>query len=205
MTILNKLAAAAEAMSVAEAVAVLLAIAYLLLVIRQNILCWAAALASVLIYLVIFFNAQLYMESVLQIFYAAMAVYGWYQWKHGGVEHQGLRIVTWRLRHHVIAIGGILGLTLVFGWALGATDAAFPYLDSLTTVAAVVTTFMVARKVLENWAYWFVIDGLSVYLYISRELYLTAGLFVLYLVMIVIGFRCWWRDWKAEASAVATD
>ncbi len=200
MTLLNRLAAAAEAASVAEVVAVLLAIAYLLLVIRQNILCWAAALASVLIYLVIFFNAQLYMESVRQIFYAAMAVYGWYQWKYGGVEHQGLRIVTWRLRHHAIAIGGILVSTMVFGWGLSATDAAFPYLDSFTTVAAVVTTFMVARKVLENWAYWFVIDGLSVYLYISRELYLTAGLFVLYLVMIVIGFRCWWREWQADAS-----
>ena len=200
MTLLNRLAAAAEAASVAEVVAVLLAIAYLLLVIRQNILCWAAALASVLIYLVIFFNAQLYMESVLQIFYAAMAVYGWYQWKYGGVEHQGLGIVTWRLRHHAIAIGGILVSTMVFGWGLSTTDAAFPYLDSFTTVAAVVTTFMVARKVLENWAYWFVIDGLSVYLYISRELYLTAGLFVLYLVMIVIGFRCWWREWQADAS-----
>ena len=200
MTLLNRLAAAAEAASVAEVVAVILAIAYLLLVIRQNILCWAAALASVLIYLVIFFNAQLYMESVLQIFYAAMAVYGWYQWKYGGVEHQGLRIVTWKLRHHAIAIGGILVSTMVFGWGLSATDAAFPYLDSFTTVAAVVTTFMVARKVLENWAYWFVIDGLSVYLYMSRELYLTAGLFVLYLVMIVIGFRCWWREWQADAS-----
>ena len=64
---------------------------------------------------------------------------------------------------------------MVFGWGLSATDAAFPYLDSFTTVAAVVTTFMVARKVLENWAYWFVIDGLSVYLYISRELYLTSA------------------------------
>ncbi len=187
----------------AEVAAVLLAIAYLLLVIRQNILCWAVALASVLIYLVIFYNAQLYMESVLQIFYAAMAVYGWYHWRYGGIEHQGLPIVTWRLRHHAIAIGGILGLTMGFGWALSATGAAFPYLDSFTTVAAVITTFMVARKVLENWAYWFVIDSLSIYLYVSRELYLTAGLFVLYLVMILIGFRCWWREWRAEAPATA--
>lgn len=203
MILLDRLVAAAETMSVAEVVAVLLAITYLLLVIRQNILCWAAALASVLIYLVIFFNAQLYMESALQIFYAAMAVYGWYQWKYGGIEHQGLRIVTWRLHIHAIVIGGILGLTLGFGWVLSATDAAFPYLDSFTTVAAVITTYMVTRKVLENWAYWFVIDGLSVYLYVSRELYLTAGLFVLYLVMILIGFRCWWREWRTETLATA--
>jgi len=200
LTLLDRLAAAAETLSAAEVVAVLLAVTYLLLVIRQNILCWAAALASVLIYLVIFFNAHLYMESILQIFYAAMAVYGWYQWKYGGVGHQGLRIITWRLHHHAIVIGGILVSTVAFGWVLSATDAALPYLDSFTTVAAVVTTYMVTRKVLENWAYWFVIDGLSVYLYVSRELYLTAGLFVLYLVMIVIGFRCWWRDWRTEKA-----
>jgi nicotinamide mononucleotide transporter len=201
LTLLDKLIEAAVAMSVAEALAVLLAIAYLLLVIRQNILCWAMALASVLIYLVIFFNAQLYMESILQIFYVAMAVYGWYQWKYGGVGHRGLRITTWRLQHHAIVIGGILVSSIAFGWAFSATDAAFPYLDSFTTVAAVVTTYMVTRKVLENWAYWFVIDGLSVYLYVSRELYLTAGLFVLYLVMVVVGFRCWWHDWRIETAA----
>ena len=181
----------------------LLAVAYLLLVIYQNILCWAAALISVLIYLVIFFDARLYMESVLQIFYAAMAVYGWYQWKYGGDEHEGLRIVTWRPRKHAIVIVAIVFLAALFGRLLSATDAAFPYLDSLTTVAAVVATYMVARKVLENWIYWFAIDGLSVYLYASRDLYLTAGLFILYLVMIVIGFRVWWRDWQLEISAAA--
>ncbi len=188
-------------MSVVELVAVLLAIAYLVLAIRQNILCWAAAFFSSLLYLWIFYEARLYMESVLQIFYAAMAVYGWYQWKYGGTEQQGLRIVTWRPRLHAIAIGGILTLALSIGWALSATAAAFPYLDSFTTVAAVVATYMVARKVLENWAYWFVIDSLSVYLYVSRELYLTAGLFVVYLVLVVIGFRSWLKDWQVEAAA----
>lgn len=82
------------------------------------------------------------------------------------------------------------------------TDAAFPYVDSFTTVAAVVTTYMVARKILENWGYWFVIDGISVYLYISRELYLTALLFVFYLVLIVIGFRAWWRDYQVGEPGV---
>jgi nicotinamide mononucleotide transporter len=77
------------------------------------------------------------------------------------------------------------------------TDAAFPYFDSFTTVAAIVTTYMVARKVLENWLYWFVIDSISVYLYLARGLTLTALLFVLYLVLIVIGWRRWWLDWRA--------
>ena len=83
------------------------------------------------------------------------------------------------------------------------TNAAFPYADSFTTVAAIVTTFMVARKVLENWGYWFVIDSISVYLYAARELYLTALLFVLYLILIVIGFRSWYRDYRAATLAPA--
>ena len=71
------------------------------------------------------------------------------------------------------------------------SDAALPYLDSFTTWGAIVTTWMVARKIIQNWHYWFIIDSVSVYLYINRGLVLTALLFVLYLVLIVIGYRQW--------------
>lgn len=182
----------------AEAAGVVLAIAYLVLAIRQNILCWYAAFASSLIYLAVFFGARLYMESALQIFYAAMAVYGYVQWKYGGAEHAGVRITTWSARQHAFALGIIAVLSSSLGWLMSRTDAAFPFADSFTTVAAIVTTFMVARKILENWLYWFVIDGISVFIYIARGLELTAALFVLYLVLIVVGFRRWWLDWRAQ-------
>jgi len=190
-------------MSVAELVAVVLAVAYLLLAIRQNIWCWAAALCSSEIYLWLFFDARLYMESALQIFYVAMAVYGWYQWKRGGDDGRGLHIVTWRIRTHALVIGGVLILSAGVGWAMTATDAVFPYLDSFTTVAAVVTTYMVTRKVLENWVYWFVIDSVAIYLYIARELYLTSALFVVYLMLVVVGFHRWRCDWRAETAVEA--
>lgn len=199
---LSNLLAVAVSGSVIEAVAVVLAIAYLILAIRQNLFCWYAAFASSLIYLWIFFDARLYMESVLQIFYAAMAIFGWYQWRYGGSEHEGVRISIWQPVRHAIVIVSVLVVSAIFGWALTSTDAAFPYLDSFTTISAIVTTYMVARKVLENWIYWFVIDGLSVYLYVARELYLTAGLFLLYLVLVVLGFRAWLRDWRAQPASV---
>ncbi len=138
------------------------------------------------------------MESALQIFYAAMAVYGYVQWKYGGAEHAGVRITTWSARQHAFALGIIAVLSSSLGWLMSRTDAAFPFADSFTTVAAIVTTFMVARKILENWLYWFVIDGISVFIYIARGLELTAALFVLYLVLIVVGFRRWWLDWRAQ-------
>jgi nicotinamide mononucleotide transporter len=73
----------------------------------------------------------------------------------------------------------------------GYTDAALPYLDSFTTWGAIITTWMVARKVLQNWHYWFVIDSVSVYLYMSRGLVLTALLFCVYLLLIILGYRAW--------------
>ena len=83
------------------------------------------------------------------------------------------------------------------------TDAAFPYFDAFVTVSSIVTTYMVARKILENWVYWLVVDSLSMYLYLERGLYLYAGLFALYLVLVVIGLVRWHRDWRAQAVALA--
>jgi nicotinamide mononucleotide transporter len=196
--------AAIAAMSALEAAAVGFGLLYLLLAIRQNILCWPAALIGVLLSLVLFYEARLYMEAALQIFYAAMAFYGWQQWRNGrrGVAHADgdLPVSVWSARQHALAITSILAASGVFGWALSHTDAAFPYADSFTSIAAIVTTYMVAKKVLENWIYWFVIDGISVYLYTARELHLYAALFMLYLVLVVFGFIRWLRDWREQAA-----
>ena len=182
-----------------EVLAVALAILYLLLAIRQNIACWAAAAVSTLLYLYIMYRAGLYMESVLQLFYLAMAGYGWYEWRHGGVGHGELKVSTWPLRYHVVAIAGVALLMLVSGALLSRyTAASLPFADSFTTWGAVVATFMVARKILENWFYWFVIDGVSIGLYLNRELYFTAALFGLYLVMIVFGYRAWLASMREE-------
>ena len=175
-----------------EILAVVLAIAYLVLAIRQNIWCWAAAAVSTLLYLFIMYQAQLYMESVLQLFYLAMAAYGWYQWRGSGDDGEELKVSAWPGRYHFIAIGSVLLLVLVSGELLTRySDAALPFLDSLTTWGAVVATYMVTRKILENWIYWFVIDAVSIGLYISRDLHFTAALFTAYLVMIVVGYRSW--------------
>ena len=175
-----------------EVLAVILAVLYLVLAIRQNIWCWAAAAVSTLLYLYIMFEARLYMESVLQLFYLAMAGYGWFQWRHGGHDDSVLQVSTWPWRYHTVSVGTVLVLVFVSGELLTRySNAALPFLDSLTTWGAVVATFMVTRKILENWIYWFVIDAVSIVLYLNRELYFTAALFAAYLVMIVIGYRSW--------------
>jgi nicotinamide mononucleotide transporter len=190
--LLETLATAAAAMTGWEMVAVLLLVAYLLLAIRQNSLCWPAAIAGSAIYVFLMYGAGLYMESALQVFYIGMAVYGWWSWRHGWAENHALPVTSWPLAFHIPVLVLIAVLTFLSGYLLSHySDAAFPYMDSFTTWAAIVTTWMVARKILQNWHYWFVIDAISVYLYSSRGLYLTALLFCVYLVLIVIGYRAW--------------
>ena len=175
-----------------EILAVVMAVVYLVLAIRQNIWCWAAAAVSTLLYLFIMYQARLYMESVLQVFYLVMAAYGWHQWRRGGPDGNELKVSTWPLRYHLFAIGLVLILVFISGELLTRySNAALPFLDSLTTWGAVVATFMVTRKILENWIYWFVIDSVSIALYLNRDLFFTAALFTMYLVMIVIGYRTW--------------
>lgn len=200
----DALLAAVAALSGWEALAVVLAVAYLLLAVRQNIWCWLCAAGSTAIYLVLMAQAQLYSESALQIFYLAMAAYGWYQWRYHPGLAERLPVTTWPLRTHALAIAGCTVASLALGWGMSrGTDAAYPYLDAATTCFAVVTTYMVTRKVLENWLYWFVIDAVSIFLYAQRGLPLTALLFAAYLVIIVFGWRAWRADYRGEFAADA--
>ena len=178
-----------------EAVAVGLAVAYLLLAVRERIECWYAAFVSTAIFLYLFWQASLFMDAALQVFYLAMAVYGWWRWRFGGAGGgSALAISRWPLRYHLAALGVILAATAVSGYLLQGTGQQFPYLDSFTTWAAVVTTFMVAHKVLENWLYWIAIDSLGIYIYLHRDLELTALLFALYIAICIAG----WRRWRQQ-------
>lgn len=184
-----------------EALAVALGIAYLLLAVRESLWCWYAAFFSTAIYLWLFWQVQLPMESALQLYYLVMAVYGWHQWRQGSGAESSLAISSWSGQRHVLAIGAVLLASAVSGTLLARyTDAALPYLDSFTTWGSILTTWMVARKVLENWVYWLVIDSASIWLYLERGLLMTAGLFAVYLVIVCFGWRQWLLHYRAQYS-----
>ncbi len=177
-----------------EWLAVLLAIAYLLLALRENSLCWYCALVSTAIYTSLFWDVSLLMESALNVYYMAMAIYGWFLWRRGkGHDDEDcIQISCWPLQRHLLAWGGVGVLTLASGSLLtNNTGAALPYLDSFTTWGSILTTWMVTRKILENWLYWIVIDGVSIFLYIERGLYLTSLLFAAYVVVVIFGYFSW--------------
>lgn len=188
----SAVAGQARGMVLLEIVAVVTAIGYLLLAVRQNIWCWLCAAVSTAIYVYLFVVARLYMESVLNLFYFAMAVYGWYSWSSGRTDGTELPVSTWPVDVHIRAIAVIVAVGAINGYLLAAfTDAAYPYVDSLTTWGAIWATFLVARKVFENWYYWLVIDLASIVIYWSRGLELTSLLFVVYVVIIPFGMLAW--------------
>jgi nicotinamide mononucleotide transporter len=207
-TWLQSLASAAQSMSPWEVAAVIFAIFYLLLAIRENVLCWFFAFISTAIYTVLFWDVSLLMDSALNVYYMAMAVFGWYQWTRGesnGIEKShALAVRSMSARQHALVIAAIAILSIGSGYLLNEhSTAAWPYVDSFTTWASVITTYLVTRKYLQNWLYWIVIDAVSVPLYIDRGLNLTALLFFAYIVMAVIGYFSWRGHIRKNGQAVA--
>ena len=194
--------AAAQAMSIWEVVAVILGIAYLVLAMRQSILCWYAAFGSTAIFSWLFWDVSLVMESGLNVYYLIMAIYGWSVWRGNKEKSKtNVAIKTWSLSRHALVISGVILMSLATGYGLEKnTSAALPYLDSFTTWGAVITTYMVAQKVLENWLYWLVIDTVAIYLFIDRELYLTALLMIVYVVLATIGWFMWLKEYRQQTE-----
>jgi len=188
-----------------EGLAVLLALAYVILAARKSIWCWPCALGTTAIYTLLFWQVNLPMESALNVYYLLMAVYGWWLWTKPGAHSLdgALLLRNWPLKTHLLAILAIAVLTLVSGWLLQTyrSSAAMPYLDSFTTWASVITTLMVARKIVENWLYWIVIDAAAIVLYLDRGMYMTAALFVLYVFIACYGWFSWRRAFEQQASA----
>lgn len=192
------------ATSPAEALAALLGLAYLLLAVRRNLLCWLCAFVSTAIYLVLFARAALYMHSVLQVFYLAMAVVGFMEWRKGRTHSGELLIQSWSLHRHLLAAALVAAAALITGWLLAAsTGAVAPYLDSFVTWGSVVTTWMVARRVIENWIYWLVVDSAAAWLYFTQGLLATTLLFVIYLGIVVRGYFAWRRELSLQRVGAA--
>jgi nicotinamide mononucleotide transporter len=196
----NAVLAALASMSWLELLAVVLGITYLLLAMKESLWCWYAAFIASAIFLYLFWQVDLVMETALQVYYLAMAVYGWWHWRSGASRTDSLPVSRWEASQHGYALAAVAVATLVSGWLLQEhTSAALPYLDSFTTWGSILTTWMVARKILENWLYWLVIDAVSIYLYIDRELYLTALLFAAYLIIVIFGYWKWLQHYRAQS------
>ena len=178
-----------------EIFAVIFALLYLFLAMRQHIACWYAAFISTFIYILIYWDVSLYMESILNVYYLVMAIYGWFNWNKKSKIDKNF-VISWSYINHSIVIILTLILTISSGFYLSKTDAVYPYLDSFTTWASVITTFMVAQKVLSNWIFWIIINSVAIFLNFDRELYFTVYLLMIYQLMSVYGYYQWRKSFN---------
>jgi len=204
LNFVQQLTAAFSAVTAIEWVAAALALGYLLLAIRQNAWCWSFAIASALLYLVVFARSGLYMQAALQVFYAGMGVYGWRAWS-GTRQSVPIAITRWPVGHHVLAWSAIAIVTVVNGALIARQTAGswVPYADAAIAWGSVLTTWMVTRKILENWLYWIVLDAAMVALAAWQGLAATALLFTLYTLLAMRGYWQWRRDERAPARQPA--
>lgn len=178
--------------------AVICGILYVILISLKKISAWFFAIVSSALYIYLCYISQLYLETGLQVFYLAMGLYGWHEWTGDSKDHIE-PIIRWPLKYHLINIAGSTLLMLVLGYLFDTyTGQMNPYADAFTSVFSLTATYMVTRKVLENWVYWIIIDIVSTYLFASRGLYMSSALFVIYTVIAVFGLIHWIRLYKDQ-------
>jgi nicotinamide mononucleotide transporter len=185
-----------------EHIGTVLSLAYVILLMMNKVWAWPCGiLGSVLIGITLFTNEKpLYMETGSYIVYTIMGIYGWYHWvADKGEKEESLAITEWKVWHHVIAISLAAMVGIFIGDVLSAiTNASSPYFDSLTTIFAMLGTWMQARKVLSNWVYWFFINLASVKLYWSNDFNSLPFLALIFTALSVSGFLQWLKIYRAQ-------
>ena len=176
-----------------EAFAVITGLVYVLLSIRGRASCWIAGLLSTLAYLVLCAVANLRLQSALQGIYAVLAVYGWWQWRHG--HDSSGQFVVGRLdaRGYLAALSLLAVLSLVGVWGLRHTGSPQPVLEAVTTAGGLIATALAARKFLDNWAWWVVANLATALLYQRAGMQSTAALYLAYAALAVAGWKTWQR------------
>ncbi|HZU31931.1 MAG TPA: nicotinamide riboside transporter PnuC [Candidatus Angelobacter sp.] len=172
------------------------------LLIRQNIWNWPIGIVNNFVYVIVFYKSGLYADSGLQFVYMAIAFYGWWNWLHGGNNHSELdvsRVSATGLLNY-LAIAAVA--TAALYWILRHTPSTVPFADGLTTSLFLTAQYMMSRKVVENWWFWIVGDVLVIGLYIYKHLYLTSGLYVVFLAMSIAGLLEWQKAARKGKMAV---
>jgi nicotinamide mononucleotide transporter len=171
---------------------------------KENIWYYPTGVVALVLYTWLFFQAKLYAESVLQVVCLALMIYGWYEWLHGGEQQSELPVTKtprWAWTAGVIA--GIAGSAVVIAMQLRWTDNPAPYVDSSLLVWSLVAQWMTARKWIENWIVWLVINTVSIPLYVKRHLWVTAILYIALWLLAVEGYRKWRKVLVVPASVSA--
>jgi nicotinamide mononucleotide transporter len=192
-----------------EAVAVVFGIACVALTVRQSLWCWPAGLVQVTLYVYVFYAARLYSDMILHVVYIGLQIYGWYHWRHGaeasspGSDARAPLPVS-MLGSRQRWLWSLAVVLIALGWGeimARYTDATAAHADAFIAAASLWAQYLMARKKIENWVVWMVVDVVAIAVYWSRDLELTAGLYVVFLALCIAGFGSWYRSLLRTRSA----
>lgn len=187
-----------------ELAAVAFGIVSVFLSTREHIASWPTAIVNVSLYFIVFRNAKLYADMGLQLIYLGLSIYGWYEWKFGGAGRTELPVSRTTTRQvQVLLPLGLLGAALLGALLDRSTDAALPWVDSAAAVTSLCAQWMMTRKLLENWLVWIAVDVVYVAMFLYKSLYLTAGLYAVFLCLAVSGYIEWRKSLRAHAPTPA--
>jgi len=190
--IFSRIIDAAKGTSWLEWAGIVTALLYVVLAAKENKWCWPFGIISSGIY--IFFNARLnlYFDASLSFYYCIVGIYGWYAWTRGKKERGEVRLHRSSYKELSLPIAAGAGASLLFGFlAAKYTGWALPYFDATLTAFSLVATWLTARKALENWLLWILVDGAYVVLYLMRDAPMTAALFLIYTIIAAYGYFVW--------------
>ncbi len=185
-------------MTALESIAVLLGIANILLIIRRSVWNFPVAIAMVALYFVIFREAKLYSDAGLQIFFAAVNLYGWWSWHRNKADSGEIVVRRLPAKSYGLWILGSLAAIWLWGSVMHAeTGTSYPYWEASIAMLSIAAQILMSRRFVENWHFWIVVNLISIPLYAVKELYLTAGLYAVFLVLAVVGLIAWRKAERA--------
>jgi nicotinamide mononucleotide transporter len=182
-------------MSPIEVVGTIFGLASVLLTVWASVWCWPTSIVNIVLFLIMFWRAKLYGDVLNYAVLLILCIYGWYEWLRGGESRAPLPIAFASRRVRIVAVAVCALGAPAMGFAFDRwTDAALPYWDSVIAVLSLVAQVLLARKLVENWILWIIVDVLGVGVYFAKQLYLTSGLYFLFLILASIGLVKWLRQ-----------
>ncbi len=172
---------------------------------RENIWSWPTAIVNVGLYIFIFQASGLYSDMGLQVVYLVLSIYGWYEWLHGGANKSKLEVSKASGRVWLISgVAGMLGWVVIWSITRRLHGVSIPSIDAGLTATSLVAQWMMTRKILENWILWIIADIVYVPMYIYKHLYVTSGLYLVFLVLAIMGLVEWKRSFQRHRSPASS-
>lgn len=182
------------------------------LISKRNILTWPVGIASVLLYMVLFYQIRLYSDTIEQIYYLGASVYGWWVWNKSPKNEGQISDVKYSSRKNVVSWIVFTGIvSFAFGYLISRVHiilpivfpekASFPYLDAITTIMSFSAMWLMAKKKIESWIYWIIVDGIGIWLYFVKDVKFLSLLYVILLIIAFNGLRLWHKSIQNKSVA----